>query len=119
MYKVLYQPELQQLVPGAPQDAFAAIVYDGERRLRALIISLAASEEQRQACTEQFELAALLLNSPPSLSVQKERLRSIVSVWRRSEADRRRQATSFTRSANFRADFGRMDIGLNPGWGRD
>lgn len=120
MYKVLYPPELWRCLPNCPMAASAALVYDGKRGLRALMYSIAKSEQKQKETQEKFELAALLLNQPPSLSVQKLRLRSIVSVIRRADEARRAEA-QFRSSApsNFRADFGRMDIGLNPGWGRD
>jgi hypothetical protein len=119
MYKVLYPPELAEVLPESPRDAHVCLVYEGARKVRALIYSIAHGAKEQQENAEKFELAALLLNSPPSLSVQKQRLRSIVAVWRQSEAARLRRASLQRRSANFRADFGRMDIGLNPGWGRD
>lgn len=116
MYKVLYQPELQQRLPNAPKSAFICLVFDGPKgRLRDLLYSVSTDLVLRREHVEKFELAATLLNQPPSLSVQKMRLRSIVAVWQVARFTTQQQ----TRHANFRADFGRMDIGLNPGWGRD
>ena len=121
MYRVLYQPELQQQLPKVDGDVYAALVYDGPRnRLRMLTGTLAHADDRRQQHADMFETAASMLNMPLSLSVQKERLRSIVAWWRGGAASRRSVAASLRPTpANFGADFGRMDIGLNPGWGRD
>lgn len=116
MYKVLYQPELQQRLPNAPKSAYICLVFDGPKgRLRDLLYSVSTDLELRSEHVQKFELAATLLNQPSTLSVQKVRLRSIVAVWQRARFDTLQRS----RYANFRADFGRMDIGINPGWGRD
>ncbi len=123
MYRVLHQTEIRQKIGGASSNAWLCIAYDGPRGLRALMFSIATSESKRQEHLEKFEIAVLMLNSPPSLSVQKLRLRSIVSLWRESESARsEREARRWcgsTRRPTFGADFCRMDIGMNPGWGRD
>lgn len=122
MYKVLYQPELAQRLAEVPQGSHACLVFDGPKRLHALVISIAGETVIQQKNVEKFELAALMLNCPPSLGIQKLRLRSIVAIWRESEEARQREVRVRERThhrTNFRADFGRMDIGLNPGWGRD
>ncbi len=120
MYKVLYQPELRERLPKSPPKAYICLVFEGSNdRLRDLLYSEATGHEAQQEHAEKFKLAALMLNSPTPLSVQKWRLRSIVAVWRKSEAARQQQMRTLNRHTNFGADFGRMDIGGNPGWGRD
>ena len=123
MFKVLYQSELRQKLPNAPKTAFICLAFDGPKgRLRDLLYSISAEPGLQREHVAKFELAALMLNHPPSLSEQKFRLRSIVGVWQKSEVARERQASQsmqMQRRSDFGADFGRMDIGLNPGWGRD
>ena len=123
MYKVLYQPELKERLPNAPKTAFICLAFDGPKgRLRDLLYSISTEPGLQREHVAKFELAALMLNHPPSLSEQKFRLRSIVDVWQKSEAARERQAgrrMSIPHRSDFGADFGRMDIGQNPGWGRD
>jgi len=123
MYRVLHQPEIRQKIAGASSDAWLCLAYDGPRGLRELMFSIAKGECQRHEHLEKFQTAVLMLNNPPSLSIQKLRLRSIVALWQESESARRgqeaRRLCESSHRPTFGADFGRMDIGLNPGWGRD
>ena len=117
MYKVLKTPFP---FPAHPK-AHAILVNVEKKDSNTVYTVIVQGTTQIQTCMDEqikwFQEAAFCLNNPPSKEFKTLLLLSIEDSWRSSEkvriSPRRRTG------GNFRADFGRMDIGQRQGFGRD